>query len=79
MTANGIIEIVRPNSLPQDIPNNQLVLHGVSGSNIGSTFGIVARWPTTELISTPQLNSIGLSYSHYEEPIIKNGPPTSRG
>ncbi len=64
MTANGIIEIIRPNSLPQDTPNNNVVLHGVSDSNIGSAFGIVGRWPTTVLMSTPQLDNYG--YSYYE-------------
>ena len=77
MVGGVVYEIVRPDSLPQDISDSHVVLYGVTDST-ASTLGVSGRWPATELISTPQLNNQGNSYYEVQR-IIKNGPPTPRG
>ena len=61
ITVNGIIEIIRPDSVPNDTLNNHTILYGVSGSYNGSTSVFGVSWPSVEPISTPKLDNYGNS------------------
>ena len=62
VVGNIIVEVAKPGVLPLDNPNYQVTLVPISGTNNGSTVGVVGNWPHTEIHSTTKLNKNGSSH-----------------